>query len=182
MHAAHLDGGGHFKVEVGETTAQSAAHGNLLLLPERSGDLHAFDTEALEIRWSYDMEGPLWASPLVWGPYVYSASWAGVMRCLSLQTGDDIWAAPLGARVTATPILAGGVLYVATETGELHALDARSGGLLFRERVSSSPVQASPLVLGETLFRRRARRYRARLPRLIEVSRFRPKLSLTGRS
>jgi len=152
LHAANLDGGGHFKVEVGEVVAQSAAHGNLLLLPERGGDLHAFDTQALEIRWTYDMEGPLWASPLVWGPYVYSASWAGVMRCLSLQTGDDIWAAPLGARVTATPILAGGVLYVVTESGDLHALDARSGGLLFREQVSSSPLQASPLVLGDTLF------------------------------
>ena len=152
LHAVAPDGSGRFKVEVGEVMAQSAAHGSLLLLPERSGDLHAFDTQALEIRWSYDMEGPLWASPLVWGPYVYSVSWAGVMRCLSLQTGDDIWATPLGARVTATPILAGGVLYVATETGELHALDARSGRLLFRDRVSSSPIQASPLVLGETLF------------------------------
>ena len=152
LHAVGLGGSGHFKVEVGEVVAQSAAHGHLLLLPERGGDLHAFDTQALEIRWTYNMEGPLWASPLVWGPYVYSVSWAGVMRCLSLQTGDDIWASPLGARVTATPILAGGVLYVATESGELHAFDARSGGLLFRDRVSSSPIQASPLVLGETLF------------------------------
>ncbi len=152
LHAANMDGGGHFKVEVGEVVAQSAAHGTLLLLPERSGDLHAFDTQALEIRWTYDMEGPLWASPLVWGPYVYSVSWAGVMRCLSLQTGDDIWATPLGARVTATPVLAGGVLYTVTESGDLHALDARSGGLLFHEQVSSSPLQASPLVLGDMLF------------------------------
>ena len=98
------------------------------------------------------MEGPLWASPLVWGPYVYSVSWAGVMRCLSLQTGDDIWAAPLGSRVTATPVLAGGVLYVITETGELFVFDARSGRTLFREQVSQSPLQASPLVLGDKLF------------------------------
>jgi len=152
LHAVGPEGGGRFKVEVGETMAQCAASGNLLLLPERGGDLHAFDTRALEIRWTYDMEGPLWASPLVWGPYVYSVSWAGVMRCLSLATGDDIWEVPLGARVTATPVLAGGVLYVATEAGEVVALDARSGGTLLRDRVGSSPIQASPLILGTMLF------------------------------
>ncbi|CAA9581576.1 MAG: serine/threonine protein kinase [uncultured Truepera sp.] len=151
LHCVGLDGEGRFKVELGEVMAQPAAKDELLLLPERGGDLHAFDMARLELRWTYDMEGPLWASPLAWGPLVYSVSWAGVMRCLSLSSGDDVWAVPLGARVTATPILASGVLYVATETGELHALDARGGGRLFHDQVSASPVQASPLVLGDTL-------------------------------
>ncbi len=152
LHGVGLGGEGRFKAQFGEVTAQPAAKGNLLLLPERSGDLHAFSLETFEVLWSYDMEGPLWASPLVWGPYVYSVSWAGVMRSLSLQTGDDLWETSLGSRVTATPILAGGVLYVATETGELFILDARSGRVLFREQVAQSPIQASPLVLGDTLF------------------------------
>lgn len=152
LHGVNLKGEGHFRVELGEVVAQSAAKANTLLLPERSGDLHAFDMQKLSIGWSYDMEGELWASPLVWGPFVYTVSWAGVMRGLSLATGDDVWATPLGARVTATPILAGGVLYVVTESGELYALDARSGQLLFHDQVSPGPVQASPLVLDETLF------------------------------
>jgi eukaryotic-like serine/threonine-protein kinase len=151
LHCVSPDGEGRFKVEVGEVLAQPAAAGDTLLLPERGGDLHAFDLKTLEVRWSYDMEGALLASPLVWGPYVYSVSWAGVMRCLSLATGDDLWEAPLEARVTATPVIAGGVLYVATETGELHALDARSGARLFADQVSAGPVQASPLVLGNVL-------------------------------
>lgn len=152
LHGVGPDGGGRFEVEFGEVMAQPAAAGRVLLLPERSGDLHAFSLESFEVLWSYDMEGPLWASPLVWGPYVYSVSWAGVMRSLSLQTGDDIWETPLGSRVTATPILAGGVLYVATETGELFVLDARSGRVLLREQAAQGPIQASPLVLGDTLF------------------------------
>ena len=152
LHGVGPDGRSQFKVEFGEVTAQPAAKGQLLLLPERSGDLHAFSLETFTVLWSYDMEGPLWASPLVWGPYVYSVSWAGVMRCLSLQTGDDIWETPLGGRVTATPVLAGGILYVVTETGELFVLDARRGAVLFLEQVSQDPIQASPLVLGDTLF------------------------------
>ena len=152
LHGVGSDGKGRFRAQFGEVTAQPAAKGKLLLLAERSGDLHAFSLETFEVRWSYDMEGPLWASPLVWGPYVYSVSWAGVMRCLSLQTGDDLWEMPLGGRVTATPILAGGVLYIVTETGELFVLDARRGAVLFREQVGQGPIQASPLVLGDTLF------------------------------
>lgn len=151
LHGVGLDGAGRFKVEVGEVTAQSAAKGNVLLLPERGGDLHAFSLETFNVLWTYDMEGPLWASPVVWGPYVYSASWAGVMRCLALASGDDVWEAPLGGRVTATPVVAGGVLYAVTETGELFALDARTGAKLFSEPVSSSPLQASPLVLSRTV-------------------------------
>ncbi|ADI13725.1 protein kinase domain-containing protein [Truepera radiovictrix] len=145
------DGSGRFKLHLGETVAQCAATPEVLLLPERSGDLHAFDLQRLEVRWSYDMEGPLWASPLLWGRLVYCASWAGVMRCLALETGDDLWEADLGARVTAAPVLASGVLYVATEAGELVALDARTGARLFSDQVAPSPIQASPLVLGETL-------------------------------
>lgn len=152
LHCVDLSGGaGRFKLQLGATVAQCAATPELLLLPERSGDLHAFDLNSLEVRWTYDMEGPLWASPLLWGRFVYSVSWAGVMRCLALETGDDVWEAELGARVTAAPVLASGVLYVATETGDLVALDARTGTRLFADQVAPSPVQASPLVLGETL-------------------------------
>ncbi len=151
LHCVALTGEGRFKVELGPVVAQPSAKNGLLLLAERSGDLHAFDTINLSIVWSYDMEGQLWASPIVWGPFVYSVSWAGIMRCLSLTTGDDIWEAPLGSRVTASPVLASGVLYVATESGELYAFDARSGQRLFYDQVSASSIQASPLVLGDTL-------------------------------
>jgi len=144
-------GKGKFKAQLGAVVAQPSAKAGFLLLPERSGDLHAFDLRTHQILWSYDMEGPLWASPLAWDRFVYSVSWAGVMRCLSLQTGDDVWACPLGTRVTAAPVLAGEVLYLATEAGDVLALDARSGGRLFTHPVSASPVQASPLVLGDTL-------------------------------
>ena len=152
LHSADVaTGEGRFKLELGPVAAQPAAKGDVLLLPERKGDLHAFHLESLEVLWTYDMEGQLWASPLAWGPYVYAVSWAGVMRCLSLQTGDDVWAHEIGAKVTAAPILAGGVLYIVTEEGEVIALDARSGQRLFADRVSASPIQASPLVIGETL-------------------------------
>ncbi len=144
-------GEGRFKLELGTVAAPPAAHASRLLLPERSGDLHAFDVNTHEVLWTYDMEGPLWASPLVWEGRVFAASWAGVMRCLTLETGDDLWAVDVEGRVTAAPVVASGVLYVVTEEGRVLALDGRSGRILFCDEVSMSPVQASPLILNETL-------------------------------
>lgn len=144
-----VTGEGKFKVKLGSVAAAPAAKDGLLLLPERSGELHAFDVETLEVRWSYDLEGQLWASPVCWQSYVYAVSWANTVRCLSLATGDDVWDYALASRVTATPVVAAGRLYIVTEDGQLIVLDALSGALLFEDSVTLGPIQASPLVLNE---------------------------------
>ncbi len=144
-------GKGVYKIEVGPIVAQPSILNNTLLLPERSGDLHAFDTEKLEVIWTYDTEGEIWTTPVIWRRYVFIISWSGHLRCLSLKTGDDIWSYTIDSKVTATPVLAGGTLYIGTEEGEIIAFDARQGTMLFRDNVGLSPIQASPLVLGNTL-------------------------------
>lgn len=144
-------GEGKFKVKLGSVAAAPAAKDGVLLLPERSGELHAFDLEKLEVRWSYDLEGALWASPVCWHSYVYAVSWANVLRCLSFASGDDVWDYPLNAQVTATPVVAAGRLYVVTEGGQLLVFDALTGALLFEDSVTLGPIQASPLVLDDTI-------------------------------
>lgn len=152
LHSVELKSGEErFRLQLGSVVAQPVAFHNLLLLSERNGDLHAFDTENHETLWSYDLEGELWASPVVWDRFVFAVSWAGVVYCLALATGDDLWTCDVGARITASPVLAGNVLYVVTEEGRLEALDAGSGARLFCDTVSMSPIQASPVIVGATL-------------------------------
>jgi outer membrane protein assembly factor BamB len=144
-------GKGRFKVEVGNVQAPAVAQNGVLLIPIREGELHAFDLRSREVLWSYDTAGEIFGSPAVWNDRVYLASWSRSLRCLSLRNGEDIWAAVTENRVTASPVVASGTLYVASELGELFAFDARSGSQLWREQVSHSPIQASPLPLGDTL-------------------------------
>jgi serine/threonine-protein kinase len=125
--------------------------GGVLLIPERDGVLHAFDLEAREVLWTYDLEGELWGGPAVSDRRVFVASWSQTVRCLALATGDDLWHVELDAPVTASPVVAGGTLLVATEGGTLYAFDARSGRQLGRHRVSSAAIQASPLPAGATI-------------------------------
>lgn len=123
----------------------------MLLLATRAGELHAFDTDAKDVLWSYEADGQIFGGPAVWDGRAYLASWAKELCCLSLRTGDELWKRPLPAAVTASPVIAAGVLYLVTEAGDLLAFDARSGAPLWNERVSHSPIQASPLPLGDTL-------------------------------
>ncbi len=152
LHAVRADDGSpSFKVEVGPVVATLSAAEGVLLIPERSGALHAFDLAHHDTIWTFDLEGELWATPLIWNQRVYAVSWGRRLHCLSLKTGDDVWVRDLPAAVTAAPTLASGTLYLGTEAGELLCFDARGGQLLFRDRVGSSAVQASPLPLGDSV-------------------------------
>lgn len=152
LHAVKAASGApSFKVEVGAVVATLSAASGVLLIPERSGALHAFDLERRDTLWTFDLEGELWATPVIWEQFVFAVSWGRRLHCLSLRSGDDVWVRDLPAAVTATPALAAGTLYVGTESGELLCFDARTGRPLFRDLVASSPVQASPLPLGDSV-------------------------------
>jgi eukaryotic-like serine/threonine-protein kinase len=152
LHAVSLDRGvRRFKVEVGSAVASPVAADGVLLLPARNGELHAFDIARHDVLWTYDLDGELWASPAVSGPYVFAASWGPKLHALSLRSGDDVWQAAMPGPVTASPVVAAGVLYVATETGELVTLDARSGRPLSQTRVSHAAIQASPLPIDDAV-------------------------------
>lgn len=150
VHAVRaLDGGAEFKIEVGPINAMLSAGRGTLLIPERSGALHAFDIAKHEVMWTYDLEGEMWAAPVLWDQVVLAVSWGQVVHCMSLRTGDDVWSREVSAQVTAAPILVTGALYLGTESGDLIALDARSGQVLAQERVSNSAIQASPLPIAD---------------------------------
>ncbi len=152
LHALRASGGrASFRVEVGSVAATPSASGGRLLIPERSGALHAFDLARHEVLWTYDLEGELWATPVVWDQLVFAVSWGQTLHCLSLRSGDDVWTRDLPAPVTASPTLAAGTLYVTSEGGEVLAFDARSGRSLFHDRIANSAIQASALPVGERL-------------------------------
>ena len=48
--------------------------------------------------------------------------------------------------------MAAGALYIGTETGDVVALDGRTGRVLHSRRVATGSIQASPLPLGDAVF------------------------------
>lgn len=152
LHAVDAaTGKGRFKIEIGGMAAAPTGKDGVILLTVRSGEIHAFDTAAREVRWSYDVGGELFGSPALWQGRVYLAGWDRHLRCLSFSSGEDLWSQALPSAVTASPVVAGGFVYVATEGGEVLAFDARTGRLLWQDRASHGPIQASPLPIGSRL-------------------------------
>jgi outer membrane protein assembly factor BamB len=111
------------------------------------------------------------ASPVIENGIVYVVSAAGTVTAATLSTGGAIWARDVtpGATewdysVTATPALAGGRLFVATQWDDLVALDAASGVELWRVpaaegvlnfthyRDAQAAWPASPVVTGDIVW------------------------------
>ncbi|WP_291424874.1 serine/threonine-protein kinase [Deinococcus sp.] len=141
------------------------------------GEVHALALSALGGRaalkgkdptlWTYDVEDEIWASPALThaalqtqaaGPQAESggrgvaivAGWAGTVRALYLDTGEDAWVHALEGRVTASPVISAGLVYLASEAGELAALDLQTGELRWTRRENNG-VQATPLAAAGSL-------------------------------
>ena len=125
-----------------------------LHLKVQNGHAGLHPTEGL--LWTYDVEDELWAAPAVSGDTVILAGWGatglgGRVRAVTLRGGDDLWERQLGGRVTASPVISGGQVYLATEAGELCALSLATGALVWQTREAVG-IQATPLVSAGTLY------------------------------
>lgn len=146
VHALSAAGGEHvFKVETGVLAASPSATKDVALFQTRSGALHAFSLPRKESIWSYDLEGESYAVPAIWQQLVFAVSWGQIVHAINITTGDTLWTFDAGAPVTANVSVNAGLVYVATELGELIVLDARTGHLRQRERAANAPIQVSPL-------------------------------------
>lgn len=145
------DGRETFRVGLEAQPAQAAASQGILLLQERSGEIHGFALRSREVMWSFGLEGDTYGSPAIAGGRVYATSWAGSLVCISLEHGDAIWSRELGAAVTASPTVAAGRVWVVTEAGSLHGFEASDGREVDMRSISSAAIQAPALPVGGRL-------------------------------
>ena len=151
LACVHTSGSERFRVELGVAPAPMTVSQGVLILQERSGEMHGFDLQKREPVWSYGLDGEIWSAPAVWNGFVFAASWAQRLECISLRTGDTVWVRDLPGAVTASPVVASEVVWVVTETGELCAFGARDGTLVDQRPISTAPIQAPALPLNSAV-------------------------------
>jgi len=87
----------------------------LLFVGDFSGFVHCFDSETGKPYWTYDMKAHMWGSTLVADGKVYCGDEDGDFTILSAGKEKKVLSeANLGAPVYSTPIVANGVIYVAS--------------------------------------------------------------------
>jgi outer membrane protein assembly factor BamB len=117
--------------------------------------VHCLDPFAGTVRWSFETEGYVNATPAVAADRVIVAGCDGYLRCLA-DTGAEIWKVSLGGYVGASPVVSRGKVYVGTFENQVVAVGLLSGKVEWRYQdaarqfpfYSSAAVRDDLLVVG----------------------------------
>ena len=92
-----------------------AIHEGLVYMPDFGRLVHCFDAANGETIWTREIQGDVWASPLVADGKVYVGTRTGQLSVFSADRAGKLLATvEVGAPISGTPTAANGVLYVST--------------------------------------------------------------------
>jgi outer membrane protein assembly factor BamB len=97
------------------------------------------------------------ASPLAAGELVVAAASYGVVTGLEAATGAVLWRQEFETGFYASPVLAGGRLYLLDRSGVMRILEASRRGGLLASLALGEPADATPAFRGGRIFIRGAR-------------------------
>jgi len=137
----------------GYRMADVGAAGDLFLLNDTKGSLHALDAATGTPQWKVAV-GPAVSTPTAAQGFAYLCNETGTLYALNIQTGQIAWttrAPEEGDRfATASPLFVDGKLFIGGEggKGDGYALDARSGKLLWRCATGAGHYRSSAAYAG----------------------------------
>lgn len=148
------DGSERWRVRVSsEVLAAPVASRGRVIVRTIDGKVAGLDVDNGERKWLYEREIPVLtlrgtSAPVVSGDMVLCGMSGGKLIALDVQSGDLVWEATISvpsgrselerlSDIDGDPLLADGIVYVATYQGEVAALGERSGSLLWRRKFSS---------------------------------------------
>ena len=118
----------------------------------RPGGTGELDAKALA--WKTDRGAPYTGTPLVYDGLLYALTDNGILSAYEPKTGERIYQQRIagGAGFSASPIAAGGRLYLSSEDGDVYVVKAgRTFELLSTNRIGEA-LMATPAVSGNTLY------------------------------
>ncbi|HUE71787.1 MAG TPA: PQQ-binding-like beta-propeller repeat protein [Pirellulaceae bacterium] len=117
--------------------------------PDGRGDV----TES-HVAWKATKGAPRYASPILVGDLLFTATDKDVLCCLDPKTGEELWQKRVGGTFTASPIYAGGQLYFASEEGSTFVVKPAAEFELVATNKLPDGCLASPAVAGNALILR----------------------------
>ena len=113
------------------------------------------DVTGTHVAWRYSgKEVPKQPSPLLVDDLIYMVSNEGYAVCLEALTGALVWSARIGGNFMASPVYAGGRIYIPSMQGETTVMKTGRAFEILAENRLESGCLASPAVSGNALFLR----------------------------
>ena len=110
-----------------------------------------------QVAWQKQQRGPYMPTPLIYGGLLYVLGNAGIFDCYELMTGDEVYRQRIqhaGSGFSASPVAAGGRIYLSGEDGELFVVRAGRKFELLGKKELGEPLMATPAVAGGFLILR----------------------------
>lgn len=130
-----------------------------LFVPSFDRQLHALDAASGDEEWTADAQNWVWGSPALGDGTVYFGDIDGNIYAVSAQTGEPQWSATAAGAIQSSLLYDDGVVYVTSgqtdgdaeeRIGELMALDAQDGSVLW-QRETDAPVFSAPVLVGDAV-------------------------------
>ncbi|HDQ00396.1 MAG TPA: metallophosphoesterase [bacterium] len=107
--------------------------------------------EDVQVRWMFDTDYTIAASPAVWEDYVVAGNSNGDIYCLYVEDGTIIWKFKAGKGVFSPPEIAEQRVVFGANDGYVYCLNVVDGKLVWRFK-TNAPVVAAPKVYDNTVF------------------------------
>jgi outer membrane protein assembly factor BamB len=126
----------------------TAGHTSTLVAIKSGG---SGDVTKSHVAFKKEKAAPTRASPTVVGNDLYLINDTGVLLVVDAKTGKEKWKESLGDKISASPILANGRLYVCSEAGTVYVIKPGDQFELLAKNKLESPIRASPAAVGKDL-------------------------------
>ena len=123
--------------------------------PGASGDITLKEGQESNefVAWSKKRGGPYMPTPVVLGDYLYSCNNQGILTCYQAKTGERVYQQRIGegGAYSASPVAAGGKLYISSEDGDVAVVKAGPTFELLAINPVGEVIMATPAISGGTL-------------------------------
>jgi eukaryotic-like serine/threonine-protein kinase len=159
----------------GPIVTSPAIAGGVVYIASWDGRLYAIDQETGKEKWTFKSSAPIASSPAVVGDTLYFVSSAGSLAALDVKTGKLKWSyeieyerkfeaknlhgyPPVSQTIpdawdlfTSSPAVANGKVYFGSGDGNVYAVDAQAGTVLWKFP-TKDVVHSSPAVVNNTVY------------------------------
>jgi outer membrane protein assembly factor BamB len=112
------------------------------------------DVTATHVAWELKKQTPKRSSPLLVGDELYFVSDVGVANCVDARTGKIHWSERLSGAFSASPVYAGGHIFLFGENGTTTIVRPGKEFVTVAENSVEGRIMASPAVLDRSIFLR----------------------------
>ena len=106
------------------------------------------------MNWDIFKRVPKRSSPIVHGNNLYMTTDEGILSCLDLNNGKEVWSDRIPGHFSASPILADGNIYFFSEMGHCYVIKPGEKYQLIARNKLDEGFMASPAVAGKSIYAR----------------------------